>query len=636
MNQPISPQPSRRLSALARRRILAPAVLAVALVSGLSACGSASDTSAAGSSGAASLSTTATATETDSSATGEETSSTGSDADLATLLASVSAASAQASPTATTSALDALAGNGEIKDVEADTSGSTTITLDSTTATVDGEGASVSGSTVTITAGGSYRISGTLSDGKLVVNAADDTPVTLILDGVEISTSSGAAIEAQDAKALALVLAEGSENSLSSSAAADEEADVNAALWADDELSISGTGSLNVSAEHLKGIASQDGLVMTGGTVTVTAGDDGVRGKDYAVLAGGSLSVNAQKDGIVSNNEDDATLGFVWIAGGTLQVTSGGDGIQAETDLALTGGSVSVVAGGGSEQKPSDDTSSKALKAGAYLAVEGGTLNADSADDALHSNGVLRVAGGTTTASSGDDGAHADTALLVADGTLTIERSEEGLESASLTVAGGTTSVTSNDDGLNASAGSTSASGDTEGNDQQAAVPQGQGGGMDADDGSELLISGGTLTVRADGDGIDSNGTASITGGSIAVYGPTSGGNGSLDVNGEFTISGGTLVTAGASGMMVTPDADSKQSFVAITTQSSFAEGDTLTLQDADGTTVATITPQTQGAAVIYSSDQIEDGATYTLVKDGQSIGTGTAGEEVTSMGGRP
>ncbi|WP_406007845.1 carbohydrate-binding domain-containing protein [Streptomyces sp. NBC_00637] len=533
-----------------------------------------------------------------------------------------SAASASTSPgvevdgTQTAAAVLAADRKAHDADTGEDVSDAVTIALDGDSATVDGEGAEADGSTVTITAAGTYRIGGTLSDGQIVVDAPDAT-VKLILDGAKVSSSKGAAIAATAVDALVVVLAGGSSNTLSDADSYADDAEVNAALFSAGDLTVGGTGSLTVRGNGDDGITSKDGLVIASGTVTVTAADDAVRGKDYLVVRDGELTVTAGGDGLEADNGDDADAGYVSVAGGTTHVTAKGDGIDAATDLVVTGGRLTVSSGGGSGNEPDDDTSAKGLKAGVIIVPAGGTVSVDAADDAVHSDGAVHFAGATVSAASGDDGVHAEGDLVVDEGTLKVTKASEGLEGFDIAVKGGSVSIVSGDDGINASGGSGSSA-------QQGGGPG--GGGGESAGAYKLTVSGGTLLVDSEGDGLDSNGTAEITGGTVVVNGPQQGGNGALDVNGTFTVSGGTLLAAGSSGMAVAPAEDSPQGWLSATLDSSVPAGTTLHVVDAAGKVVATYVTSKQIQNVVYSSSAIQSGKEYRVYSGGTASAGGTGG----------
>ncbi|MFJ8111222.1 carbohydrate-binding domain-containing protein [Streptomyces sp. NPDC096132] len=510
-------------------------------------------------------------------------------------------------------------------DLTEDASDAVEIELGGDSAAVKGEGAKVSGSTVTITAGGTYRISGTLTDGQIVVDAADAT-VKLVLDGARISSSTGAAVAATAVDQLVVVLADGSANTLSDAGSYADDADANAALFSAGDLTVGGGGTLTVKGNGNDGIASKDGLVIASGTVNVTAADDGIRGKDYLVVEDGAVTVDAGGDGLKADNEDDADSGYVSVAGGAVEVTAEGDGIDAATDLVVTGGRLTVASGGGSGTEPSDETSAKGLKAGVIGVLEGGTVAVDASDDAVHSDGAVHFAGATVTAASGDDGVHAEGDLVIDDGTVKITKAEEGLEGFDIVVGGGSVSIVSSDDGINASGSSGSA-------EQGPGGGPGGGGGGESVGDYKLTVTGGTLVVDSEGDGLDSNGTAEITGGTIVVNGPQQGGNGALDVNGSFTVSGGTLLAAGSAGMAVAPDEESEQGWLSATLDSSVPAGTTLHVVDADGKVVATYVTSKQIQNVVYSSSAITSGESYRIYSGGSTSATDGSGGLYTRSG---
>ncbi|WP_104164844.1 carbohydrate-binding domain-containing protein [Cryobacterium sp. N22] len=524
-----------------------------------------------------------------------------------------------------TTAAEVLAANQETHDdaddYEWDAAVVVQIALDGESASADNGAVTIAGSTVTITAAGTYELSGTLDDGQIVVASSGEGTVRLILNGVEIANSTGAALVVTEADEAMIVLADGSKNSLADTDTYGEDADANAALYSAADLTITGSGSLDVTGNGNDGITSTDGLIINAGTVTVTAVDDGIRGKDYLVVDGGTVTVTAGGDGLKADNEEDVTRGYLALTGGTVDVTAVGDGLQAVTDVVFAGADVTVESGGGHTATVSEDTSAKGVKSGVVTVIDGGTLTVDAADDALHSDGTVRIASGTVTLAAGDDGVHADTALDVIGGVTTITTSYEGLESTTISIGGGTVSITASDDGINASSGSSTTT-DT----AEAPAPGGGGGGMDADGGETITLTGGTTTIDADGDGFDSNGSATMSGGILVVNGPTNSGNGALDVNGAFTVTGGTLLAAGSAGMAVSPDAGSAQSFVAVSLDSVQAAGTTVQLVNSAGDVVVAFESIKDFQSVVFSSDEVVDGESYSVYVGGTASGQMAAG----------
>ncbi len=519
------------------------------------------------------------------------------------------------------------------------------ITLAGDTVTFDGADslASVSGSTVTVKRGGTYVVSGTLADGQLIVDEPGEETVRLVLENVDITCSTGAPIWVKEAKKVVLVLPDGTENTVNDTGewtdSADEDDDdndddiPNAAIFSKADLSITGTGALTVNAGRHNGINSKDKLKITGGVIAVTAAANGIKGKDCVAMAGGTVTVTAERDGIKSSNTADADAGFVRIDGGTLTVTAGQDGIQAETGLLITDGAVSVTTGGGSanastktdsgwghwggfgdgQQSGGDTASAKALKAGVLVAVSGGSVAVDSSDDAIHSNGDVTVAGGVLSLASGDDGAHADNALTVSGGELTVSKSYEGLEAQVITLSGGTVRLTASDDGLNAAGGSDgSAMGGRPGQNH-----------FSSQNSAALHITGGYLAVNADGDGLDSNGVITMSGGTVLVHGPTSNDNSAVDYERSFTFDGGTLVAAGASGMAErVTDGDGASLFITCASQTA---GTPVRVEDAGGE-IITFCPEKAYSSLVIATPEMVSGMVCTVYIGGSTTGSVTDG----------
>ena len=513
------------------------------------------------------------------------------------------------------------------------------IVLTGDSASTAGEGVEINGSTVTITAAGTYRFSGTLSDGQIVVDADDESVVRLILNGVTLYNSTSSAIDIEKANKVILVLADGTQNQVSDGAAyvfasADED-EPNATIFSKTNLTLCGNGSLTVDASYNDGISSKDGLIIASGTITVNAVDDGIRGKDYLVIKDGTVTINAGGDGLKSDNEEDATLGYITILNGTLSITSGTDGMDASTLVSVSAGQISITSGGGSSQTVDSTTSAKGIKAVANIAISGGTFVIDSADDTLHTNGNLIVDGGSFTLSSGDDGMHADATLTINNGEIQILKSYEGIESVIITLNGGTINVTSSDDGING-AGGVDSSGTTTTNQQDGFPGGGHGGGpggnggpgMDgfASNNSLLTINGGTIWVDAGGDGLDVNGGIAMTNGLVLVNGPTADMNGALDYTAGFSITGGTLVAVGSMGMAQAPDSSSSQNSILVNLTSSVPAGTLINIQNSTGESILTFEPTKAIQSITFSSASLVTGGEYTLSVGGSSTGTSTDG----------
>lgn len=510
---------------------------------------------------------------------------------------------------------DALADNAaDDEDASAytyDAGSATTIVFDGTTAAVTGSGATAAGGVVTVSQPGTYLFSGTASEGQVIVDSPDDGAVQLVLAGVSIANSSDSGIRVDEADLAVLVLADGTTNSVTDGASYPDEAEQNAAVWSDDDLWIGGTGSLEVTGNFEDGIAGKDGLVIREATIVVNAPDEGIRGKDYLVVRSGTFDITAGGDGLKSDEDEDAELGYVLLVGGDLTVDAAGDAVSAETDLLISGGSLEVRSGGGANVTPGDD-STKGLKAGVLMVIDDGAIGIDASDDGMHSDGTLVINGGVTEIATADDAVHAELTLTVNGGDLTITESYEGIEAVlgDMVFNGGTIDVTATDDGINLAG---------DGDDANGVESPG--------DPYDMIFNAGRIMVTAGNDGIDSNGSIVMTGGCLAIDGPTPGTQpeqGAIDYNGDFEIHGGLLLAAGAAGRMAqTPGAASTQATVAVTFSTAQSAGTLVSLaDDASGLSVA---PGKSFQSLVVSAPWLATGDAVSLYRGG-SVSVGADG----------
>lgn len=497
---------------------------------------------------------------------------------------------------------------------EPDLTNATKITLSDTNINISGSGAEKKDGTVTITEGGTYVFSGSLSNGRIVVNAPDKE-VTVVLTGADITCSYSSPLYVYKSSSATVYLLKDTENKLtdgesytySDSYSSSEDEEPNACLYSKSDLIIAGAGSLTVNANFNNGITSKDTLRIDSASITVNAKNHGINGKDYLTLKSAKVSVTSGGDALRSTNDSDEALGYITSVNSDLTLVSGEDGMQAETAMTISGGNINIKSGGGSGAKMSGDASAKGIKAGKNIAILDGTFILDCCDDALHSNGGAEISGGTFAISTGDDGVHADENLKISGGTINISKSYEGLEGATIDISGGKITITASDDGINAAGG----------NDES-----GFGGGMARDTfGSSssyyINISGGTINIDASGDGIDSNGNLTVSGGEIYVSGPTSGGDSALDYDGTAAITGGIVIAAGSSGMAQNFGDSSTQGSIMLTYQS-FASGK-ISVADSSGNVLAEYTPSKNYSCVVVSCPGLTKGGTYTVTACGQS-----------------
>jgi hypothetical protein len=535
--------------------------------------------------------------------------------------------------TLTAQSVAEAAAENNVEDVETpavDNAEAIAIILNCDSIAAEGDGVTVEDRVVTLTSAGIYSLSGSLTNGQIVVDTEDDDPVQLILNGIQISNESTAPIFVANASETILVLAANSENTISDGATYvfedPGEDEPNAAIFSKDSMVITGEGMLTVEGKYNDGIASKDGLIISGGTLIITAVDDGIRGKDYLLIENGSFVINAGGDGLKSDEDEDAEKGYIMIENGVFNISSGGDAVQGETDVLISGGEFSITTAGGSGATISEDNSAKGLKAGVSVIVDGGSFDINTADDAVHSNDSMVINDGTFVVATGDDGFHAHTSLTFIGGSVRITESYEGIESAIIEINNGEFWIASSDDGINVAGGNDSSGfGGGPGGGPGGGQPPAGGPGQDnfnANSDQSLTINGGYIFVDAHGDGIDINGVASMNDGVLLVNGPTEQMNGAIDVDGGFTINGGFMVAVGSAGMAETAGNASAQNALLMNFNGTIPAGTLINIQDSSGYSILTFAPTVAYQSVAFSSPELVIGETYTVYYDGTASGT--------------
>ena len=464
------------------------------------------------------------------------------------------------------------------EDLTWDSSGEKTIDLANPTAT---DGVSVENGTITITSGGTYRITGEYS-GQVKIEAGKSDTVRLVLDNAKITNSTGAAINVVSAAEAIIYTAAGTTNTVADEAnyTATGDDDPDAAIYSTANLTLTGEGSLSVEGAYEEGIHTTGGLVIASGTLDVNAANTGIKGKDYVDITGGIVNVTAAQDGIKSTNTDDESMGFTRLSAGSVTVSAGDDGLKAPHTLEISGGTLNI------------EKSNEGIEA-QYINILDGDVTVNSTDDGI--NASLKDSS-------------SDTSSDTTSGTAT---------------AGQQTQQNQNGQVQQAPAGGGAAPGGSQGSTGQnqnmpqppadGAMPGGGGGTFEVID-AAINISGGTVTVNAEGDGIDSNGTATFSGGTVTVNGPAAGGNNALDSNGDLLLNGGTVTTGSTADMFKAPSSASTSGYLKITDSSALTQGSTVQVTDSSGTVVANYKITTSGVQlVLVSNKNIVKGQSYTV-----------------------
>jgi hypothetical protein len=483
------------------------------------------------------------------------------------------------------------------------------INLNGTSITSSSTGVTIAGTVATITAAGTYNITGSLSNGQIIVNTEDEGTVRLLFNGVNITSNSSAPVYVAKAKKAVIYLEKGTASYLTdastySYSGSDTEPD--AALHSKSNLTIFGEGSLTVKGNYKDGIKSKDGLIINSGKISVTAKDDAVEGNDYVVARNSNLTISAGGDGIKSDNSTQATLGFISLGTDTITIESNGDAISATTSAVVNSGIYSLTTGGGSSKTVSSTSSAKGIKGDANIKINGGSIVFSSADDALHSNGSVEINGGAISVATADDGIHAETSITINAGDINITKSYEAIESPTITVNDGNIIIVASNDGFNASKGLVA-------------------GGTEQNDGSMLTINGGNIAVSVtNGDCVDSNGNASMTGGALIVHGPASSPELALDYNGTFNISGGLIIGSGPnSGNMIEGlSTSSTQYSLKLILTSSLSASTLFHIQDESGNEIVTFQPSRTYNYIVFSSPNLKNGSKYYVYTGGSHSGT--------------
>ncbi len=517
----------------------------------------------------------------------------------------------------------------------------------------------IDGSTITISDEGTYIFSGTLDNGMIIVNTEDSDKPQLVFNGVTITSETCAPLYILEADKVFVTLAEDSTNTLSNGGTftAIDENNIDGAIYSKQDLTFNGNGTLTVESPAGHGIVAKDDLVFTSGTYSITSSGHGIDANDSLRVKDASLTIAAGKDGAHVENNDDAEKGFIYIASGTFDIDAEGDGLSAGAYLQINDGTLDIVAGGGYENgsqsssdnwgnygggmgmpgggmggggrrggvsnsasttttSSDDSTSMKGIKSTNSLLINDGNFTIDSADDSIHSNVSVYINGGTYSIASGDDGIHGEEELVITNGTIDITQSYEGLEALDITFSGGSVSIKSTDDGINA-AGGTDSSGTTGGRDAMYGGGMGgMGGGMSSNSNGSITITGGSIFMYAQGDGLDANGTIEITGGKTIVTGPTQGDTAILDYDTTATITGGTFIGVGAVTMAQT-FSNGTQGTMAV--QASGSANTKIRIEDTDGNEVVSYTPENSFTCVIISTPDLVIGNTYTIYVGSQS-----------------
>ena len=538
-----------------------------------------------------------------------------------------------------------------------------TVDLSTLSKDVNADGATVlSNDVTTITSAGSYILTGAYAG--ITVSVGNGETAHLFLNNATITGGAGIAISNTNKKSTLIITAcENTENEVASKGD-----DVNA-IHVKGTLKINGTGTIKVSAKK-NGIKVSKGLSIADSTINLTAGNHALSARFIEAENAKINVLSAGKDALNAECDDETqafTLdeGYVSLKKSKVFASVSGDGIRADTFVNITGGSVDIktsakfvsysaesmatynlseddfryIKSGDTYKKVADDTASKGaryamiqsakgIKCGEikyeidgteyavtkntnyFIVIDGARVKINSSDDAIHTNsGNVLIKGGTLDLTTLDDGIHADELVKIDGGEITVNGSYEGIEGAYVEIGGGTIYITASDDGINAASDDESVN-------------------------EHIIISGGTITVDASGDGLDSNGTIYVSGGTLIVYGPTTGADTGLDADGGILIDGGNVFVASSKEMIEIPASNSKSN-VLVYGVNTVQAGSEIILTNADGGEMVRITLKKQAQAIILSTPELATNGTYSLYADENLLASFSVTETITAIGVR-
>ncbi len=447
--------------------------------------------------------------------------------------------------------------------------------------------APIEGSTVEITKGGTYILTGKAADAQVVISAPRRKTVRLILGGVELASNVGAPIYTKSEAKTIISLADNTANTLSDAPDL-KDTKVTAALYCTGDLTINGGGTLNVSGKTNEAITSRGVAKIMSGTLNIDSAKTGIVAADGFIMQNGSVSIKAQESGIKTLNGDSRSLGYIELFGGSIAINSVSDAIYSSNTIYGSDGTFSLATSG--------DTAPRAVYAERDIKISGGGFNIAARGDAIRAGKGLLIDGGSFDISSENHAVSAAKLLLVQNGTIDVISSLCGLCSENIVLSGGDTRISAAEDGISAQSDEENAS-------------------------CSLRFSGGSTSVSSADTGIDSDGSIMLSGGTLVISGPVDTENNTFDYDDKFEISGGTFIASGSSDDVNHPSDTSRQRTVVLTFKDVVPTGSNVSLRDELGNVVISNVSADRFSTIVISSAHFAKGNKYSVFLGDMKLG---------------
>lgn len=443
----------------------------------------------------------------------------------------------------------------------------------------DSTNVEIKNNVITIKSEGVYVLSGSLSNGQIIIDANDSDKVQLVLNSVNINCNTSASIYCKNAKKLFVTTVGDSTLSNKNDFVNDNDEKINGVIYSKADLTLNGSNKLTINAKYGNAVVSNDDLMITSGDYALTAEKHTIKANDSVRIANASFNLTATKDAIHCEN-DEVTKGYVYIESGSVTINAESDGIEASSAIKICDGTIDI-------------QSSKEGIEGRFIEVAGGDINITSSDDGFNASDK----------SEENNNSNSQANQTESTPPTPPENSQQAPPEMPSNNNGEMKEPPSAPQGNNGN----------ENNEPPANMEKGGFGKMgEGSTDCSLTISGGNITVNADGDGLDSNGIIKITGGQTVVYGAENNGNCAFDYQTGATITGGSIIALGMSGMAEGFSNSSTQGSILYNIDTEGSKDDTIELLQNNKSIISTVATKKYNS-ILISTPEINKGK-YTII----------------------